>query len=90
MYFLKFLKWFWFTYLTDTGSRIMASITIWVPMFIVFFGIAIILNEPVILGWFAGISASIAIFIAICMGISFMHKRYIEWQSQVFDKLKGE
>ncbi len=88
MYFFKFASWFWKKYLKNIDQRIgftasalaVGAVPAFLSMY--FFG-------PVALGWYFGsIGIGFVIFL-IYLFFSFIHKAYVTWQSQVFDKLRN-
>ncbi len=89
MYFFKFMKWFCVDYLEDGSQRFAAGAVVWLITFLITTIISTaVFGSPLgmiyyLLGTIA--ATLIGLFVA---GILFMRRRYIEWQSLVFDKLR--
>lgn len=88
MYFIKFVDWFWTTHLKNGEQRFFFSLI----------GVLLGIGPVSVLAWFfggtmflwyfGGLLGAICI-IGICMFVSFIHRAYIKWQAQVFDKLRN-
>ena len=88
MYFFKFLGWFWSKHLKNVDQRVgftaaaLAVGCVPVSLSVYFFG-------PIALAWYFGsIGVSFLIFL-IYLFFSFIHRAYVKWQAQVFDKLRN-
>jgi uncharacterized membrane protein len=90
MYYLKFLKWFWNEHLVRTDQKVGFCLLAWGAGIVISFVFAIIFKTPfIVLGYLLS-SVGVAILIAAIAGIVYMHRRYIEWQMEVVNKLKGK
>lgn len=90
MYFLKFAKWFWLTYLSNTEERVFFVLLLWVTMSILFGAISFMLNSIVIMIYFLYGSGVFLIAGFLFLEFLYLRRRYLEWQNQVFKKLKND
>jgi hypothetical protein len=87
MYFAKFIGWFWNTHLKNGEHR----------FFFCLFGLLLGLGPisvlcyfygPNVLLWYFGGLLTIAFFVSVYNFFAFIHRAYVKWQAQVFDKLR--
>lgn len=88
MYFFKFLQWLWNDYLYDGESKIIFCAGCWAAMAVLFVAFAVIFNSPSAVLYLMTITISALATYGFGLGISFMYKRYRQWQSMVFNKLR--
>jgi len=91
MYFFQFMKWFWTRYLTDGEERFFAGVCMWLAICIIGEIISLCLGIGAAFIFVYLILTVISIVLSLfVLGFLYMRRRYLEWQAQVFDKLKGK
>lgn len=87
MYFIKFLHWLWNDHLRNGEQRVLfclAGIVLGIGPTLVlawFFGAAVIL-------WYIGLLVAIGFFVGTINFSIYVHRAYVRWQEQVFNKLR--
>lgn len=88
MYFIKFVQWFWTTHLKNFEQR----------FFFCLFGLLLGIGPVSVAAWFFGGTMFLwyfgglfllGFFVCSYNFIAFVHRAYVKWQAQVFDKLRG-
>ena len=90
-YFFQFIVWFFTRYLTDIPERIFAGFLMWgcLGIIIVIWGAFFGSLEHIFAIFFLTSLLLVGIGL-VTAGFAFMWFRYLEWQEEVFNKLKGK
>lgn len=88
MYLFKFIKWFFTQHFDNAADRVIAIFVIWLSVFIPITIVSIIFDMPIIFGYCLLASVSALFLTGVGIGIGYLRKVYLKWQSQVFDRLR--
>ncbi len=90
MYFFKFIDWFWTDYLCDNHDRFGFALIVWAATFLFAVAMSMATGIAAIMTYYMIFSIIVIGLLVQVAAFMYMRRRYIQWQSLVFDKLKKQ